>query len=56
MLRGIVMFVVWIVVIAAMVVAALMISAWLTGFKYENGFPDMFGMIEWIRQNYSLPF
>jgi len=43
---------IWLVVVCLTVTAALMISAWLTGFRLENGLPDVMAMLGWIRANY----
>ena len=43
---------VWVAILCMTVIAALMISAWITGFRLESGFPDVLGMIDWIRANY----
>lgn len=51
-LRRLVMLVVWAAILFLMVAAALMLSAWLTGFTLEGGFPDVMGMIGWIRAHY----
>jgi hypothetical protein len=47
-------FIVWIIVIVVMIYVALLIAALLTGFVYDNGFPNVFEMIDWIRTNYDL--
>ncbi|MCL2632299.1 MAG: hypothetical protein FWD45_04355 [Coriobacteriia bacterium] len=54
-LRRIVMPVVWVAVIFSMVILALMISAWLTGFRTAGGAPDIFAMITWIKANLNTP-
>ena len=54
LLRRIVMFFVWVVVIGAVIVLALMISAWLTGFKTASGAPDVLAMLEWIKNYFNL--
>jgi len=50
----IIRFIVWIVVVVVMIYLALMIAAWLTGFTDASGFPNVAGMIDWIRVNYNL--
>ena len=52
--RRIIMFFVWIVVIIAMVFLALMIAAYITGFRNANGVPDVRAMLDWIIANYNL--
>jgi len=41
----------WVTVIAAVVVLSLLVTAWISGFRYDNGFPDVFRMIAFIIEN-----
>ena len=52
--RRMIMVCIWIAVLTLMVLLALMLSAWITGFRTAGGAPDVAAMIEWLKQNYNL--
>ncbi|MCL1879517.1 MAG: hypothetical protein FWF71_02700 [Actinomycetia bacterium] len=46
--RLILRFLVWLAVIVVVVLLALLVSAWLAGFRFENGLPDLGKMFHFI--------
>ena len=50
----IIRFIVWVAVILIVILCSLLVSAWIAGFRFSNGFPDMVGMIHWILNNYQV--
>jgi cell division septal protein FtsQ len=47
-------FLLWLVVIVVVVVLSLFITAWISGFRFANGFPDVLSMIEFVLDNTNL--
>jgi len=41
----------WLVVIAVVIVLSMLVTAWISGFRYPNGMPDIFSMIEFVLEN-----
>lgn len=53
-LRRALRLVIWVTSVCLMVVVALMVSAYITGFRQASGWPDVEGMLEWLWVNYDL--
>ena len=44
---------IWLLVICLVVISSLFASAWFSGFRDDNGWPDVMGMIRWVLDYYN---